>query len=338
MLKKLLVIAALLPFAATAQTVSTFEGHTLPNNDTAYVNYTMPGHDVGFTDGLAYFPCVYDTGFGAQYWSYGFAYSNKHDSVHSGYTNQYAAKTDTGYGPSNKYVVSYGTRNDIRLLGTARGHSVKGFYVTNSTYAYNAMRDGAFPGRKFGDTTGTNAHLATQGSYPDFFKLTVRGYSGGVLKPDSVDFYLADYRSNNSASDYIVKTWEYVNLLSLGHVDSLQMSLTSSDNHPLYGMNTPAYYCMDNFTTNETDLAVTKPAQLAAKVYPNPATDILHIAATADLRDAVLMDAAGKTVLAATPDANGHVAMSLSAIPAGVYFLQLRAADGRIATTRIVKQ
>ncbi len=43
-------------------------------------------------------------------------------------------------------------------------------------------------------------------------------------------------------------------------------------------MNTPGYFCMDNFTTKATPVAVanvTKP--WVAKVYPNPAADILYV-------------------------------------------------------------
>ena len=52
--------------------------------------------------------------------------------------------------------------------------------------------------KKFGGTTGND---------PDFFKVTVKGYKGGVLTTDSVPFYLADFRFANNALDYIVDSW-----------------------------------------------------------------------------------------------------------------------------------
>ena len=68
-----------------------------------------------------------------------------------------------------------------------------------------------------------------------------------MLGTDSVDFYLADYRFADNSEDYIVKDWTFVSLEALGDVDSLLFSLTSTDNDSMFGMNTPAYFCMDNF-------------------------------------------------------------------------------------------
>src|SRR6202000_1879968 len=105
--------------------------------------YSNPGQDVGFFNGLAFFPCVYDTAYGG-YWSYGFAYSNMTDSVTSGFGNQYSAKTTKGYAGSAKYVVAYvsnpvtfAPQMTMQLTGAAVGKPVSGFYVTNNTYAYN---------------------------------------------------------------------------------------------------------------------------------------------------------------------------------------------------------
>ena len=44
-----------------------------------------------------------------------------------------------------------------------------------------------------------------------------------------MEFYLADYRFANNASDYIVRDWTFVNLASLGAVSKLTFGLTSSD-------------------------------------------------------------------------------------------------------------
>ena len=76
--------------------VVTFDTLSLSKADTFYVNFSSPGNDVGFSDHNIYFPCVYDTAWGSGFWSYGFAYSNMTDSVTSGFSNQYAAKTAKG--------------------------------------------------------------------------------------------------------------------------------------------------------------------------------------------------------------------------------------------------
>ncbi len=319
--------------ASKAQTVSTFEALSLAGTDTAYINYTSPGADVGFTDGLVYFPCVYDTGFGTGYWSNGFAYSNMTDSVTSGYLNQYSAKTAIGYSGSAKYGVAYGTENFVKLQGIAAGQPVSGFYITNNTYAYNSMRDGDTYAKKFGDTTGTGITTG-QGTAPDWFKLDVYGYRLGVRQPDSVTFYLADFRGASSA-DYIVNTWQWVNLMPLGHVDSVTFKLSSSDNS--FGfMNTPAYFCIDNFTTHESSVGVAAAQAVAAKVYPNPATNVLYIDLADDNTQAIsVIDMKGSVVYMQNVAAK-HIEINTSSLPAGAYLLQL--GGGKTATMRFVKQ
>ena len=87
-----------------------------------------------------------------------------------------------------------------------------------------------------------------------------------------------------------------MNLLSLGHVDSLQFSLSSSDTGG-FGMNTPAYFCMDNFTTNESLDQVPAIKQFAAKLFPDPAEDVLHISFTdTRLNEVTISDLSGRVV------------------------------------------
>lgn len=323
----------LLSGAVKAQTVSTFEALPLTGTDTAYINYSSSGNDVGFADGLVHFPCFYDTSFGG-YWVEGFAYSNMTDSVTSGFTNQYAAKTAIGYAGSAKYAVAYGNVTNVKLQGAAAGQPVSGFYVTNNTYAYNSMRDGDTYAKKFGDTTGTGITTG-QGTAPDWFKLTVRGYLGGVRQPDSVDFYLADFRFAASDSDYIVNTWKWVDLMSLGHIDSLTFSLKSSDNGA-FGMNTPAYFCIDNFTTHESSVGITNAQQPAARVYPNPATNILYVDLADDqCSDVAVLDVKGSVVYSQHIGSR-HIEINTSSLSAGTYVLRLSGSNN--ATMRFIKQ
>ena len=328
----LLFSMLLLSAGAHAQTVATFEDLTLPGADTFYVNLTASGTDVGFSDGLARFPCVYDTAGGYTTWNY-FAYSNKTDSITNGYTNQYAAKPDMGYGGSSKYAIAYCANpanyldNTVKvyLTGAAMGKQVSGFYVANSTYAYNSMAPGypaEYPAKKFDSG--------------DWFLLTVKGYLGGTFTTDSVNYYLADYRSADSASRYVVKTWNWVDLTSLGSVDSLQFHLTSSDTAGGFGMNTPAYFCIDNFTTNETEAVKNIATAYAVKVYPNPATDMLY-ADVADntVQQIIVSDMAGNIV--GSYPAQKHTAINTSLLSSGCYMLRLDG-DGKSASVKFVKQ
>jgi len=329
-MRKILPALLLLPAAATAQTAATFDNLTLPGQDTAYINYSQPGQDVGFADGLAYFPCVYDTSSFGPYWAGGFAYSNERDTTNGTYLNGYAAKTGRGYNNSAQYAIyfqPYGGVRRLRTIGAAAGKAVRGFYITNTTYAYSSMKNGDFfVNPPFGgDTAKPN----------DFFKLTVRGYLNGAIKGDSVEFYLADFRSTNPANDYIVRDWTWVNLLPLGTVDSLDFSLRSS-RQDQFGELVPTYFAMDNFTTDESATTVSSVARAAdLAVYPNPATDRVWVRAQtgAPLRRAAVFSVNGQEVAAASAAGSSQIEISLAGLPAGTYVLRVWSEAGVAAHT-----
>lgn len=330
----LAILAVAMSMTARAQYyVATFDTLSLAQADTYYLNYTMPMQDVGFNDGGAHFPCIYDTSWGGT-WDHGFAYSNMTDSITSGYANQYAAKTAIGYNNSSNYAVAwcsqYGSAPTRMLFTPVAPDSVVGFYITNSTFAYNSMRDGDAFAKKFGGATGND---------PDWFRLTVKGYWNGVLKPDTVDFYLADFRDANNANDYMIDTWTWVNLLPLGMVDSLEFELNSSDTVGGNGMNTPAYFCMDNFVSviNPINVKQVKANTFAAKMYPNPATDLLYVElADNSINTINVYDATGRLVMNETVNTK-TVQLNTAVLRRGVYFIELKGKD-HIATSRFIKQ
>lgn len=229
-----------------AQTTAGFENLALPI-DTFWNGSDLTG---GFNSGYASFQNDYNQQWGS--WS-GFGYSTMRDSLTAGYLNQYSAITASGYNSSTYAVVSaYGNVRTV-LNGNSAGKLVSGFYVTNATYAYLSMRDGDMFAKKFGGASGTD---------PDWFKLTITAFRNGALKQNFVYVYLADFRSADSTEDYILKNWQWVDLITLGEVDSLEFNLTSSDTGS-FGMNTPAYFCMDNFVT----LDVANSAPVAANDF-----------------------------------------------------------------------
>ncbi len=172
------------------------------------------------------------------YWSGGFAASTTTDTQTEGYTNMYSAITGTGTRASSAYAVSYGS-SEIDFEKT----TVSGFYITNSTYAYYSMLNGDSFAKRFGGEDGTDE---------DWFKLTVYGVDEADDTTGTVEYYLADFRSENSNEDYIVKDWKWLDLTSLGEITKLRFSLSSSDVGD-YGMNTPAYFCLDQL--NHQDIA-----------------------------------------------------------------------------------
>lgn len=232
------LLMALAMSSVNAQNVATFEELTL--TEAGYWNGS--NGDGGFTSG----PATFNNNFNNQYasWS-GFAYTNQTDNTTASYENQYAAITGAGVNGSRNYVTGYVYMADTIEL--TNPEIPLGMYVTNATWPGLVMRDGDAFSKKFGGETGND---------PDWFKLTVNGFSADGNKTGTIDFYLADYRFDDNSKDYILTDWNWVDLTALGEVKYLTLGLSSTDVGD-WGMNTPAYFCIDNFTTTTTVEQVT---------------------------------------------------------------------------------
>jgi hypothetical protein len=170
----------------------------------------------------------------------GWAYSNQTDTTTPGFANQYSAFTGGGQGGSVNYGVAYdssfssiGPPTIVPADGVAK--VMEGAWLTNTTWAALSMRDGDPFAKQFGGPTGTD---------PDWFRATITGYDADDNPRGTVEFYLADFRFEDSAEDYIVDEWAWVDMTDLGPVSSIDFVLSSSD-HGDFGMNTPAYFALD---------------------------------------------------------------------------------------------
>jgi len=222
------LIAVLVISGISSATVATFDELSLAAE--SYWN----GSDGsgGFSSGSAYF----NNNYNAVYMSWdGFAYSNITDTSSSGWTAQYNAITGGGQDGSANYAIGYVGWAGPPTMTLNTAGIVEALYVTNNNYAYYSMLNGDMYAKKFGGLSGDEA---------DWFLLTITGKDADGLTVGSVDFYLADYRFAENSQDYIVNTWEYVDLTGLGMVKSLEFGLSSSDVGD-FGMNTPAYFAMD---------------------------------------------------------------------------------------------
>jgi hypothetical protein len=301
--------------ALSAQTTATFEDFGLSSGQ--YLNGS--GGEGGFASGNVFLPNTYDSQF--MFWS-GWAISSDTDTQTPGFLNQYSAITGAGYGGSVAYAVTYCSDGClIRLEGDATGGSAEGMWVTNNAYAYYSMLDGDGFAKKFGGVSGDD---------PDYFLLTIKKYLNGALGPDSIDFYLADYRFANNAQDYIVDEWTYVDLSPLGDADSLYFTLTSTD-VGIFGMNTPGYFCIDDFTTRDVSVATREPLrERAFEVFPNPVSDFLIVDwAGPDGADLSVVDIYGRKVHE-TMLRSGRNRIDVSRLPEGAFFLQVAGAESKI--------
>lgn len=243
-----------------AQTVSTFEDVTLPGTDTTYLE-SVSGPDGVYTyqSGNAKFYGKKD--FNGSYYA-NFNCANHTDTVTPGYENMWSNIAGQGALSSANYGIAYVETDysqstmpsipvGVKLTGSAAGHMVAGAYFTNSVYAYRYMLDNDF---------------YDNGNH--WFKLVIRGYQNNVQNADSIIFTLADY--SVTGTPVLVNTWQWADLTSLGNVDSLTFDLISSDAGS-FGINTPAYFAIDNLTT--LDGSCPAPQNIAAvSVNENSAT------------------------------------------------------------------
>lgn len=218
--------------AASASIVVDFEDLSLP----AESFYNGSDGVGGFTSGGAFFNNAYtDYGGGVVAWS-GWSYSNVTDNTTPGFGNQYSAVTGGGAEGSNNYGVAFAFEPGDATIGLPASTVPESILVTNTTYTYFSMRDGDPFTDRFGGPTGDET---------DYLLLTITGLDPDREPVGSVGLYLADYRFEDNTRDYIVDTWTEVELSSLYGATMLSFGLESSDVGP-FGMNTPAYFAVDN--------------------------------------------------------------------------------------------
>ncbi len=302
------------------QNVGDFENLTL-SSESYWDGSDMSGlHNnsvftTNFSSGDYNFSNSYDTTWGAAsgYWSSGWAYSNMTDSTTSGFTNQYSAKPGGGH-PIGGANYAIGKPNSTIVFNNPDGLSIN---ITNSTYAANSMRDGDAFAKKF-----TNADQ-------DYFKLHIYGYSNGSIA-DSTEFYLADFTHTDSTLDYIVTDWQYVELLP-GPYDSVSFDLSSSD-VGAFGMNTPAYFCIDN--VGNFPLSSNTINQETINIYPNPSSDFIYInSKDSDNYTISLFNILGELIIDKKINLQQ---LNLSNLPNGQYFLKIKSESG-IINEKILK-
>ena len=305
-----LVLFSLMSLTLRSQVVAGFEEFNLKPGE--YDNDASPLR--GFESGSVMLPNEYNPEF--NFWS-GFAISADTNRSTPGFTNQYSAYPGRGAEGSQAYAMGYIYEPIIiRLEEKAIGKPMIGMYVANSTYSFLSMRDGDGFAKKFGGETGDD---------PDFFLLTVKKYSGGVISDDSINVYLADYRSPNPTKDYILDQWKYIDLSILGEVDSLVLSLTSSD-VGIFGMNTPSYVAIDQISTDNLLAAFAlNGSHSDIRISPNPASENLYIS-TPDKKYFALTSITGAVHWSAELDAGEHT-IRLGELPKGIFVVT---ADGRV--------
>jgi hypothetical protein len=236
-----LIVPLTLAAPAGADEVVTFEDFGLPahsfDNNAGGSYFNIDGHQ---------FNNSFDPTFAA--WS-GWAISSMTDTTTPDFTNQYSAIPGSGAGGSQTYAVAFtfsSTADPFHPAGSwinlPAGENPTSIDVTNTTYAYYTMLNGS--------------QFSSPFTSSSFFKLDVAGYTGA----DGTGTLLGDVPFNLATGTNILNTWKTIDLTSLAGSKSLVFGLQSSDNDPVFGMNTPAYFAADNLV------------ETASGVVPEPGT------------------------------------------------------------------
>lgn len=263
------------------------------------------------------------------YWAQGYAVSNVTDVTTAGYTNQYASFTGGGSN-SSTFGVFYGSG----IIEFANERTITSIDVTNTTYAALSMRDGDSFGKQFGSIYAADGITEDGTNGEDFFLLKIIPLDAtNNASGDTVDFYLADFRFADDNDDYILDTWSTIDLsASSMTAHKLQFELTSTDNHPTYGMNTPAYFALDNFVSQSTSAGIAE-NNIDWSITPNPTTGVVRIK-TSEKGSVSIVNNAGSIVV---PSVSTEVnAIDISELPSGIYFATITTATGS-STQKIVK-
>jgi len=242
----------------------------------AYDSSTASMITDGFYSGSYYFNNGAMPGY--NYW-YGYSLSNETSTAYASLADQWHSAVGEGHNGSSNYCVAFPEGQFVEITNSVDGDNLRGVYVSNSAYSFNGMANGDGYARAF--------------KQDDWFKLTAVGFDANNTETARVDFYLADYRSTNSLDHYILDTWQWMDLRPLGKVAKVRFLLDGTDKGN-YGLNTAAYFVMDDFNC-ERDMT--------------QATCVVKLGeSTINLRDYVMVDDNGSTMVFTLEDAGAVVA------------------------------
>jgi hypothetical protein len=151
---------------------------------------------------------------------------------------QWSSVTGSGVANSTDYLLGFWDvtestdsipANPALYFGFVTTAEPLSVYITNSNYGYWIMKKGNAYAKAFGND--------------DWFKITFIGVKNNAIT-GKVETYLAQ-------NGEIEKTWKGVDLTPLGTVDYVYIQMSSSDSG-MWGMNNPAYICLDNLSVRYT--------------------------------------------------------------------------------------
>jgi len=306
------VLIAIFSFALNAQTPFDFESLTIPPS--GYWNGSDESGEFGNNEIIFFNDYNSD-------WSSWTGFSFAYDTITS--DTQYAAYAESvlghifgiGYVPSDW---ESGTYDNIPITCKfTNAVQIQSVDIANDKKTADVIINGdaAFGEPAFSDE--------------DYFKIMIEGFYNGESQ-GIVSFFLADYTAGNS---YVSDTWNTVNLNSFGMTDSLKFNLYSTHTGA-YGMNTPAYFCLDNIKYSYP-ASIKNNLSNSISIFPNPATDIVTVINILNANIQVY-DISGKFIFSKT-NCNKTENFNLDNLNSGIYFIKIQSED-EIITKKFIKQ
>ncbi len=315
MKKTVFLVAALLSvFTCFAQVVD-FEDLTLEENS----SWTGADGSGVFTSSYLSLYNDYDQTYGS--WQ-GFAYTNTTDTETYYYTN-ISATAGHGYDNSENYVIGF--------VGT---DWMNGYTPIPTSMSINTSESGSFENRgayfclpvytsKYIDA---DSFYATNGFY---YKLLLSAYADGNFVAER-EVLMADFTDGNS---YKMTDWTYVDLSWIETADSLTVIALCNDSGE-WGINTPTYFCMDNFGANAPTSSIE--SSITEQVRLNAFIDEMgnvNLNSDCKILNVEVYDVAGRLLKTLVSNENN---LSLTLNNSGMLIISATTENGR-AVTKLVK-
>lgn len=221
-------------------------------------------------------------------------------------TNEFGAPLT---GKEMPYLVAFLMSPAEITFNTDKSYEMVGAYFNLNSYTFYSVLLGDSYARAF-----------TQG---DDLKLIVHGIDAEDNEK-TVEISLASFNNGNLTAN---TGWQYVDLSSLGVVEELKFTMTGTDSGK-WGLNTPAYFCMDKLAVREASQS-TRVSEIATGSKNEISYD----------RNAKTLNL-GNADFAIIYDTLGHIVKSVSDshqcsvqdLPAGVYIV--KAGNARLKFSR----
>lgn len=156
------------------------------------------------------------------------------------------ANTGAGAGGSNTFAVLYGYQDAYNTAWMTKPYfsfsvasNVPSISICNTSYAYGVM--------KYGNEFGNIGVAQSLESSKGWFKVIATGYKADGTT-QTAEKYICDYRDSANPTIPLKTTWETWNL-GFTNVVKVEFNFEGSDSGS-YGLNTPAYLCIDNIMVN----------------------------------------------------------------------------------------